>query len=570
MVRIKSISIEGYRSIADPVDIVFPNEKPVVLMGENNAGKSNIVHALDRVMGELYPGTRPVDDNDFYGRNPESGRFQIEVNMEGLSFKDRYGKTRTIDKFEYLWDANDQASQERPFKAVHHDGYENYFVSNEVRNKCVCITVGADRRLSYQLSYLSRYTFLSKLTRKFHADLMSSPELVEELNKKYDEIVKIYRAVDRFAAFDQELQSQVEELSSSLPYKLSVDFSAYDPTNYYHSLRVRPREGDSTRSFEELGTGQEQILAIAFAYAYARAFHDEANLLLVIEEPEAHLHPLNQRWVATKLHEIAAMGVQVFVTTHSAAFLDIMNLDGFVRVFKEDGCTCVQQRSADEFAAYCAANGAPSRDGLRALQFYEPHSTEEILNGFFARKVVLVEGATESFALPIYLGKAGLDNHREGIAIVPVGGVGNLAKWWRLFTAFDIPCYVVLDNDHKSDTRGDRRSNLLETLGIDEREREGIMESEDWIVADSYCVFGGDFETILRNVFAPYYTELENEAREEFELTGEGLKPLLARHVAKRLQFDEDAEGWIRLSELSRAIQALGVKDAQSFTGSQT
>ncbi|MCP9469934.1 MAG: hypothetical protein NNA31_08040 [Nitrospira sp.] len=46
MARLTRLRIEGYRSIGSPVEIQFPQNQPVVLVGENNAGTSNIVKAL--------------------------------------------------------------------------------------------------------------------------------------------------------------------------------------------------------------------------------------------------------------------------------------------------------------------------------------------------------------------------------------------------------------------------------------------------------------------------------------------------------------------------------------------
>ena len=39
MARLEKIIIEGYKSIQHPVEIKFPNNMPIVLIGENNAGK---------------------------------------------------------------------------------------------------------------------------------------------------------------------------------------------------------------------------------------------------------------------------------------------------------------------------------------------------------------------------------------------------------------------------------------------------------------------------------------------------------------------------------------------------
>ena len=104
--------------------------------------------------------------------------------------------------------------------------------------------------------------------------------------------------------------------------------------------------------------------------------------------------------------------------------------------------------------AHCVVTGVPQDkvDEDNILPFYAANTSREILDGFFAKKVVLVEGPTECLSLPNYLTKVGLDVAKRGIAIVPVGE-GNLAKWRRLFTAYGIPTFVIFDNDGKADDK---------------------------------------------------------------------------------------------------------------------
>lgn len=80
--------------------------------------------------------------------------------------------------------------------------------------------------------------------------------------------------------------------------------------------------------------------------------------------------------------------------------------------------------------------------------------------------MVLVEGPTEALALPVYFERLGLNTTRDGIAVIPAGGVGNIAKWWRLFTAYEIPCYVIFDNDAKDRKKVEARQELLRTLKV--------------------------------------------------------------------------------------------------------
>ena len=541
MGRVRNLRVQYYRSIRDQIAIRFPERAPLVLMGENNSGKSNLVSALELVLGERWPGTHEPEDHEYYDRDDGYSPIEISVEVEEIEHIDNYG--RILDVTHFIWRyPNDDHS---PFLMLTKNGGSSPYVSNETRHKCLCIVVGADRRLAYQLSYSSKYTFLSRLMKQFHNALMKDQNRVDALRTKFGEIKAQFQEVEPFAAFSKELQAQVSELSGNFEYRLGVDFSAYDPSNFFHALRVHPQQGSETRTFEELGTGQEQILALSFAYAYARAFHGETGgLILVIEEPEAHLHPLAQRWVGQKIHELSKQGVQVIVTTHSPAFVNILNLEGLALIRKESGATKVIQTTPKQLAEYCEEHGASRVSEDTVLPFYAAAATEEILTGLFARKTVLVEGPTEALSLPELLKQVGLDVTREGIAIIPVHGVGNLAKWWRFFTSYGIPTYVIFDNDSGEDNNKARRRDLLNTLSIPSDDHERIMETKEWIVNQHFMVFGGDYEKIMRQYFEEYYVDLEQEALNQFGFTSGQSKHLVARYVAERLPHNQPHAGW--------------------------
>jgi putative ATP-dependent endonuclease of OLD family len=364
---------------------------------------------------------------------------------------------------------------------------------------------------------------------------------VQELSEKFEDIKNLFCGVEQFAAFVNELQTQVAELSGNLEHALSVDFSAYDPSRPFHAMRVFPYQEGEVRTFEELGTGQEQILALSFAYAYAKAFHGQGEgLLLVIEEPEAHLHPLAQRWVGRKIYELAKEGIQVVVTTHSPAFLDVEHLEGIILVRKESGATTVTQLTKGDLSEYCQQTGAFKADADSILPFYAAAATEEILSGLFARQIVLVEGPTEALALPVYFERLGLNPTKEGVAFIAVHGVGNLAKWWRFFTAYEIPTYVIFDNDAKDDKEGTKRADVLTALEYPQHKQGEVLDSHKWYVTQKFAVLGVNFEETMRRCFGEAYSDLEQEALDTFELSMNQSKPLVARFVASRIELDEE------------------------------
>ncbi|MCJ7515567.1 MAG: AAA family ATPase [Dehalococcoidia bacterium] len=548
MARVTELTIKGYRSIKDEITVRFPKNTPVVLVGENNAGKSNIVRALDLVLGEFWPGNREPDDHEFWDREPSNGPIEICTNIDGITDKNN----NPINCFRWSYDQSAPPDEKCKFHAI--TDTSKFRIASDIRDKCVCVLVSADRRLSYQLSYSTKWTLLSKLMRKFHDHLTQDEDRVSHLKQEFEIVKEIFKEVSEFANFQSELSSQFRDMFTGMSYGLKIDFSAYDPSNYFHSLRLLPEEGGQARTFEELGTGQEQLLALAFAHAYAKAFHE--GIILVIEEPEAHLHPLAQQWLAKKVRQMANDGLQIVLTTHSPAFVDLLSLEGIILAHKTDGATNVKQLSADELAKHCIQYGAdPNRTNSKTvLPFYAAHTTQEILNGLFAKKVVIVEGPTESLALPVYLAKVGLDVAKEGIAIVPVMGKGNLAKWWRFFTAYGIPTFLTFDNDTREDQDNKKREDALKTIGIaDESKTDAIISTEDWYTDDICCVFGRDFEQTMRRSF-PDYGRLEGEAKQAI---GDS-KPLVARYVAEKLKFNKEDTGWAKFEDLKQRLVKLG------------
>lgn len=545
MGRLTALSIKNFRSVGDEIKIRFPEGLPLVLLGENNVGKSNVARALDLVLGERWPGSWDPEDHDFHQRD-KNLTIEIVASLQGVG-REKYGSWESITSLILRY----PPQEDRFFLMEIDGGSESGFVPNEIRDQCPCIVIGADRRLSYELSYASKYTLLSKVMRRFHASLTADPDRVASLKAGFSDVKDLFEEVAEFATFRAELQAQSDELASNLDYRLSIDFSAYDPSNFFHALKVTPTQGEDIRAFDELGTGQGQMLALAFTYAYAKAFKGgDEGLVLVIEEPEAHLHPLAQRWVARRIRDVTSEGVQVLVTTHSPAFLDIMGLEGMVLLKKDDAATYASQFTAEQLATRCAELGAKSA-ATSILPFYAAAATEELLAGFFARTVVLVEGPTESFAFPTLLRRIETDVEREGIAVISCQGVGNLAKWYRMFTVYGIPTYVVFDNDSREDADESRRRDLLEALGIPEGERGALLSASSLQLADSYAVCGINFEETMAALFDPDYKRLEAEAANVHGLT---TKPLVARYVADHLP--DGHAGWDSIKALDLRIKS--------------
>ncbi len=157
---------------------------------------------------------------------------------------------------------------------------------------------------------------------------------------------------------------------------------------------------------------------------------------------------------------------------------------------------------------------------------YHPHRSE----GFFAKRIILVEGPTEEYALPIYAEALNYPLDNLNISVVDAGGKGSMDRLYRVFNELGIPCYILFDYDKDTDDKEMLRKSqeLFELVG------EKPIRPTCIFVHDKLACFPSKWEVDL----APEIPEFEvlcSTARKELGLKEDSGKPLLARYVARTL-----------------------------------
>jgi putative ATP-dependent endonuclease of OLD family len=186
------------------------------------------------------------------------------------------------------------------------------------------------------------------------------------------------------------------------------------------------------------GLGLNNVLFVSMLLNYFErrvADGKAAGQLLLVEEPEAHLHPQLQRVLLATLQR---KNVQVFITTHSTHITSGVPLASHV-VMTSSGTAVTESVSATAIPGLAAADVAD-------LERYLDATRSALL---YARRVLLVEGPAELFLIPRLLKQvSGIDLDEAGIAVVPIFGT-HFAVYARLFTAGGIPkkCAIVTDGD---------------------------------------------------------------------------------------------------------------------------
>lgn len=84
----------------------------------------------------------------------------------------------------------------------------------------------------------------------------------------------------------------------------------------------------------------------------------------------------------------------------------------------------------------------------------------------FARKVILVEGESEVLILPYLFSLCGYDEVAEGVTIVRCGGKSELDRYYRLYSEFGIPAFIIFDGDYQNVGKDDEDATIAKNKGI--------------------------------------------------------------------------------------------------------
>lgn len=194
------------------------------------------------------------------------------------------------------------------------------------------------------------------------------------------------------------------------------------------------------------GLGMNNILYIAILMEYLdrrRARGNSAGQLVLVEEPEAHLHPQLQ---ASLLIALRSKGVQVLLTSHSTQITSMAPFNTLISLTKRNDASIVSSN--------LAACDQLDENKIADLERYLDSTKSNLL---FARKVLLVEGAAELYLLPaLYKAVHGGNLEREGISIIAIHGV-HFDVYASLFSRGNLEkkCAIVADADLKPSDASD-------------------------------------------------------------------------------------------------------------------
>lgn len=443
---LSKIIIENFRCFGEGDNRFEMSLEPgfTALVGENDSGKTAVIDALRFALGTSDQEWNRLEDSDF-NVNASSPEIQIVCKFEKLSSCDlrafveylTYSKNSENEPVLYVnWTAKDTGEMRRG----------RSYRRTEVRSG----KDGAGPQFDVNARDLLRATYLrplrdteqalsagrgSRLAQVLQSSTMVKDGEEQDVNlpmtianhnlsilgiaKVIDELLQQQKVVKKAR---EQINTQLKELALSAdPIASNIKISDADASDDVRIRKLLEKLDLVLGGDGKPGLGSNNLLFMACELLLFT--EDEGNKLLLIEEPEAHLHAQRQLRAMKFLQEQAGSeGVQVIITTHSPNLASAVDLNNIVMIHNKRAFSMASGQTALKPSDY------------RFLQRFLDVTKSNL---FFAHAVVIVEGDAENILLPTLARLIGYDFTEHGVSVVNVGGVG-LRRYARIFQRNDI------------------------------------------------------------------------------------------------------------------------------------
>lgn len=507
------LRIENFRMFGEGTHaFVLPLKAGLTaLVGENDTGKTAIIDALRFILGTRDQEYCRVEDGDFHwpsGAKVRRTQIRISCKFDDLTIHDKGAFAEYLTYVER--DGQQDAVLHVNWTAKDTTGARSSrrFVSQDLRSG----EAGDGPVMDTEVRNLLRSTYLRPLRDAERAmsagrgsrlsQILQHTKEIKEIGKKYDpqtdpapdpaslSVLGVGDYANSLLGNHQGIKGARERLNKS--YLKPLSFSGANLTGHISVSHAGDDDSRLRQLLEKLelelkdenanepanrGLGSNNLLFMACELLLLGSEEGGFPLLLV-EEPEAHLHPQRQLRLMQFLQDQAGatrrdgQQIQIIVTTHSPNFASAIKLDNLVML-----------QGGKAFPLLEGTTGLNKSD----YRFLERFLDVTKANLFFARGVVIVEGDGENILIPTLARLMGRDFAEHGVSIVNVGHTG-LRRFARIFQrkesdkdgVINIPVACIADMDVMPDCAPAIIGKVKEGADWPEKAKRGWRAKSDF------------------------------------------------------------------------------------------
>lgn len=509
MISIRKIRIKNFKSIKSLKLTV--NKDKTVFVGQNNAGKSNINKAIDCAFNFKYSPSEydvhnginsgekcyidimlsaDTEDKNFdfdwlmiFGDKVVKNEFgEDSFTIRTVIYQNETSKRFEIDRFPILdWNSNEFDSA-------------NASLPRQIR-KCVgSFYLNSNRDIVDELRI--RNSNFSRLMRNINYDISHTDS--SGIEKALDIVNRmILRKMPSISDIEESLSDISTTVDNVENLHISPIPNRFDDLD--KGVEIQVNNSNNILPISVYGDGTRSWVSILTLSAYIDSLRKQLALeglpyfsIILLEEPESHLHPQAQNKIISQLDKIDA---QIFVTTHSSSIVSELGVFQLFRICN-DGNTELRSKSID----------MEEDDELKIVNFILPFYTEIL----FSDIVILVEGVTDKLMVTEYIKlKMKKKPFEFGISVVAVNSKDNLPIFRQFCEIHSIKNVIYADRDAESSLM---TTLTKKNLSIDDVIYTSEMDIELEIMNEQYDVCKALFISV--NKFPDQYIS-------KLQITGE-------------------------------------------------
>lgn len=427
--KIEWIEIKGFRNFEE-CKINFSDQ--TLIIGANDVGKTNLIYAL-RLLFDRSLSEQDLDLNESdYNVYSKAQTIEITVKITNVI------EDCLISTFKGDIKEDTVFIQYRNKKNGEYSIYTGY--SEETLELKTSRFYIKRLNLEYVNTNRNLYSFMKREKNHILEDSKASLEESKEaedksniqemtedldvLNSKIDDLNYVKKSLDH-------VNSELSHLAiHNENKKLSFATANSDITSMLNNMELSYSENDTPLAIGGDGRNNQIFLA-TWAARQKNKKSLEKVTFFAIEEPEAHLHPHQQRKLSSYLLE--KFGEQIFITTHSPYIASDFRPDKIARLYSQHKQTKVAKGGCNEELKLDFDDFGYRLDAI----------TSDV---FFVNAMLLVEGPSEKLFYTALAGELKIDLDRLNISIISVNGVG-FKPYIKICLALDIPFVFRTDRD---------------------------------------------------------------------------------------------------------------------------